>query len=110
MLISFEGVADAALQHGTTRAMAGFGHVVRGARKVGDANPMRLEDEYRKHAADSFRLASKQSDSADKSRLLVMAEAWLDLADRITGRIRKRCATVDHPLVEKVLGHQPRAD
>jgi hypothetical protein len=71
---------------------------------------MSLEDDYRKHAADSLKLASKQPDSADKNRLLVMAEAWFDLADRIAGRIRKRCATVDHPLVEKILGHQPRAD
>jgi hypothetical protein len=59
---------------------------------------------------DLFRLARKQTDAADQNRLLVMAEAWLDLADRIAGRIPKRRATVDHPLVEKVLGPgQPRA-
>jgi hypothetical protein len=72
---------------------------------------MSLEDEYRKHAAESFKLASKQSDSADKNRLLVMAEAWLDLADRIAERIKKWRATVDHPLVEKVLGpDEPKTD
>jgi hypothetical protein len=70
---------------------------------------MTLEDEYRRHAVDSFRLARKQPDTADKNRLLVMAEAWLDLADRIAGRIPKWRATVDHPLVEKVLGpDQPK--
>jgi hypothetical protein len=46
---------------------------------------MRLEDEYRKYAADSLDLASKQPTSADKSRLLVMAEAWLDLATALPG-------------------------
>ena len=48
---------------------------------------MRLEDEYRKNAADSLDLASKQDDSADKGRLLAMAEAWLNLADRIATRV-----------------------
>lgn len=72
---------------------------------------MSLEDEYKKYAAESFKLASKQSDSADKNRLLVMAEAWLDLADRTAERIQKWRATVDHPLVERVFGpDQPRDD
>lgn len=65
---------------------------------------MRIEDEYRKHAADALKLASKHSDITDKSRLLVMVEAWLDLADRVARHMKKRRATVDHPLVEKVLG------
>jgi hypothetical protein len=40
-----------------------------------------------------------------------MGEAWLDLADRIAERIKKWCRTVDHPLVEKVLGPRwPRVD
>jgi hypothetical protein len=33
-----------------------------------------------------------------------MAEAWLDLADRITQRFKKREALIEHPLVERVLG------
>jgi hypothetical protein len=50
-------------------------------------------------------------DSADENRLLVIAEAWLDLADRIAERIKEWRVTVDHPLVEKVLGpDQPRTD
>jgi hypothetical protein len=40
-----------------------------------------------------------------------MAEAWLDLADRITCRIKMRGATVDYPLVERGLGpDQPTTD
>jgi hypothetical protein len=71
---------------------------------------MGLEQEYRQHAADSLELASRQPTNADKSRLLLMAEAWLDLADRIARRIKRR-ATVDHPLVEQVLGQdQPNAE
>ena len=64
---------------------------------------MRLENEYRKHAADSLDLANRQTSSADKSRLLLMAEAWLDMADRIAKRLKRR-SSVDHPLVEKALG------
>jgi hypothetical protein len=44
---------------------------------------------YRKYAANSFDLASRQSDSADQSRLLSMAEAWLDLADRVAKRNKR---------------------
>jgi len=36
-----------------------------------------------------------------------MAEAWLDLADRIAGPLEKRRVTVDHPLVEQALGPDP---
>lgn len=65
---------------------------------------MRLEDEYRRYAADLLALAGKQSSRADKSHLLRVAEAWLDLADRTAGRMKKLSATVDHPLVEQALG------
>jgi hypothetical protein len=72
---------------------------------------MSLEQEYRKNAAASLDLATKQPDNADKSRLLLMAEAWLDLADRIAKRVRKRRTTVEHPLVERVLGpDRPNAE
>ena len=64
---------------------------------------MGLENDYRKHAADSLELANRQTTSADKSRLLLMAEAWLDMADRIAKRATRR-STVEHPLIEKVLG------
>lgn len=40
-----------------------------------------------------------------------MAEPWLDMADRVAKRIKKPRATVDHPLVEQVLGpDQPSAE
>lgn len=64
---------------------------------------MSLEEDYRKYAADSLKLATKQPNNVDKSRLLSMAEAWLNLADRIARRMKRR-ATVEHPLVEKALG------
>jgi hypothetical protein len=64
---------------------------------------MCMEDEYRRYAAASLELASKQADNADKSHLLVMAEAWRDLADRIAQRVRQQPYSVDHPLVERVL-------
>jgi hypothetical protein len=72
---------------------------------------MRLADEYRRYAAESLELAGKQPDSADKSHLLLMAEAWLELADRIARRVTKRRHSVDHPLVERVLGpNRPNAE
>ncbi len=63
---------------------------------------MGLEDDYRKHAGNLIQIASRQVTSADKGRLLLIAEAWLDLADRIGRRIKRR-ATVEHPLVEQAL-------
>ena len=68
---------------------------------------MSLEDDYRKHAAESLQFASNLPGNADKGRLLAMAEAWLDLADRIARRLKKRRATVDHPLVEQAMGPEP---
>lgn len=65
---------------------------------------MHLEDQYRRYAADLLNLASKQLNSADKGHLLLMAEAWLELADRFAQRTKKLRASVDHPLVEHVLG------
>ena len=47
--------------------------------------PMTKEDNYRQHSADLVRLAQRASASADKGRLIALAEAWLDLAGRCTG-------------------------
>lgn len=63
---------------------------------------MSIEDRYRTYAAYSLELATKQAESADKSRLLLIAEAWLDLADRMARHLKPR-ARVDHPLVERAL-------
>jgi hypothetical protein len=65
---------------------------------------MSLQDQYRKNAADFLERASRQADNADKSRLLLMAEAWRDLADRVARPMRKQRVTVDHPLIERALG------
>jgi hypothetical protein len=43
---------------------------------------MNKEDDYRRNAADTVQLAQRASSSEDKGRLLKLAEAWLDLADR----------------------------
>jgi hypothetical protein len=43
---------------------------------------MSKADEYRRDAADTLDLAQRASSTTDKTRLLIMADAWLDLADR----------------------------
>ena len=49
---------------------------------------MSKRDEYRQFATTSLELAEKTS-NAHKMRLLLMAEAWLDLAER-TARLPKQ--------------------
>ena len=41
-------------------------------------------EDYRISAADALRLAQSASSSEDKGRLLAIAGAWLDLADRLS--------------------------
>jgi hypothetical protein len=53
-------------------------------------NPMAEEDDYRRHAADLVRLAQRASTSADKGRLLALAEAWLDLAGGFRALVKRR--------------------
>jgi hypothetical protein len=43
---------------------------------------MSKEQEYREHASEMLSLAQRTQNSDDKARLLKVAEAWLDLADR----------------------------
>lgn len=65
---------------------------------------MNKEDDYRRNAADTVQLAQRASSSEDKGRHLMLAEAWLDLADRArrsARRLRRPCAL--HPLVQKKL-------
>jgi hypothetical protein len=62
-------------------------------------NPMRSVDEYRRSAASMLDLAQRADSVADKSRLLVMAEAWLDLAARAA-----KPTAADHPPVRATLG------
>ena len=44
---------------------------------------MSKAQDYRKNAADLMRLAQRASTTENKSRLMRIAEAWLDLADTI---------------------------
>lgn len=48
--------------------------------------------EYRRHAAALLDLAKRAGHNADKFRLLVMAEAWLTLADKIATMRREEVA------------------
>jgi hypothetical protein len=48
-------------------------------------------------------LAQRADSVADKNRLLVMAEAWLDLAARAANR-----TAADHPPVRETLGNVDR--
>jgi hypothetical protein len=66
---------------------------------------MSREDDYRTKAAASLHRALCATSVADKGRLLAMAEAWLELADRAhkvaAPQIRDMA---DHPLVRSKLG------
>jgi hypothetical protein len=44
--------------------------------------PIMTQEDYVQNAADSMHLAHRAGSSADKGRLLKLAEAWLDLAER----------------------------
>jgi hypothetical protein len=62
-------------------------------------------DEYRRSAALMLGLAQRRNDFADKTRLLVMAEAWLNLADRATSVAKTRPRRAfEHPLIRRTLG------
>ena len=64
------------------------------------------EDDYRSRAAESLKRALCVRSIADKGRLLAMAEAWLELADRARKVANPRMrAIADHPLVLSKLGH-----
>jgi hypothetical protein len=44
---------------------------------------MSKEDDYRWKAAETVQLAQRAGSTADKGRLLKLAESWLDLAERV---------------------------
>jgi hypothetical protein len=65
---------------------------------------MSKENDYRRNAADTMQLAQRASPNEDKVRLLRLAEAWLNLADRTCSTARRlRWPSVLHPLVRKKL-------
>jgi hypothetical protein len=62
--------------------------------------------DYRTMAAESLHRALRATSTADKRRLLGMAEAWLKLADRVHKVAEPACMRdePDHPLVRSKLG------
>jgi len=63
------------------------------------------EAQYRSFAACCLDLAKSNPIFAEKTRLLAMAEAWLNLADRVAQLAKHAVRKVaDHPLVRKTLG------
>ena len=70
----------------------------------GGESPRTKEDDYRKNAAETVLLAQRAATTSDKGRLLKLAEAWLDLADRarhVTRHIRR--PRYLHPLIREKL-------
>lgn len=75
----------------------------------GDSNPVSREDDYRTFAARTLELAGRTSDLKDKSHLLAMAEAWLNLADKIARLVnRPKVRIGEHPAVRARLGPERR--
>ncbi len=75
---------------------------------------MTKEEDYRKNAAETVDLAHRAVSSTDKSRLLGLAENWLDLADRAArlttrfGPKQQPDLRPEHPLVRRTFGHLHR--
>jgi hypothetical protein len=66
------------------------------------------EDDYLDKAAQSLRLAQHASSSSDKTRLVKLAEGWVELANKAhEDNQRPRRPTILHPLVQKKLGNLP---
>jgi hypothetical protein len=64
-------------------------------------------DEYRRYATYLFELATRAK-SDDKRRLLVMSQAWLYLADKLS-RLAGRQKTTER-LVREVRENRPNAE
>ena len=60
---------------------------------------MRMSDLYRSNAFDCVRLAHGASSSESKLVLLMMARAWIKMADMATG------ALPEHEMAESVPSH-----
>ncbi|MGN6747689.1 MAG: hypothetical protein ACTHJS_03765 [Xanthobacteraceae bacterium] len=72
-------------------------------RFIGGSRPeMSLEFEYRRLAAVCLDLSQRAGALADKTRLLLIAEAWLDLADRVARKCanaKRRSEVFEHPAI-----------
>jgi hypothetical protein len=62
-------------------------------------NAVSKPDEYRRFAATALDMAEKASDPGGKKRLVDIAEAWLNLAER-----RSDHRLGEHPLITATLG------
>jgi hypothetical protein len=62
---------------------------------------MSKEDDYLDSAAETMRLAQHASSSSHKTRLLKLAEGWVDLAEKAHNSNRRRRPVILHPLVAK---------
>jgi hypothetical protein len=63
---------------------------------------MTKRDDCLDHAAQSLELAGQTSDSAQRSKLLDLAEKWLELADRRFGQSDDAAGGMrEHPLVKR---------
>jgi hypothetical protein len=66
---------------------------------------MSKEEDYRGFAARCLDLAKRSHETAERSRLLAMAEAWLNLADKIARLVKRpRVGAGEHPAVKAALG------
>jgi hypothetical protein len=66
------------------------------------------KDEYRRFAAASLDSAKRAPEGAEKTRRLVMAEVWLELADRTSQMAKTQVRRLgDHPLVRRMLARNP---
>jgi hypothetical protein len=67
--------------------------------------------QYRGFAASCLDLARNSPTLAERTRLLAMAEAWLNLADRVVQAAKHPVRQIaDHPLVRRTLGDERGAE
>ena len=79
--------------------------------RVGELPLMSKEAEYRANAANTLDLANRTLHSGDKTRLLELAEKWLDLAvhtHRLAATFSPKRS--QHPLVQAKLGDEKHPD
>ena len=82
--------------------------------RIGNFNPLSAESkdaQYRGFAASCLDLAKNSPTLVEKTRLLAMAEAWLNLADRVLQAAKRPIRQIaDHPLVRETLGAERGAE
>jgi hypothetical protein len=64
--------------------------------------------DYRHNAVELMRLAERAQSPAEKTRLVTLAEGWVELAEKAhEDNRRTRQPTILHPLVERKMGKLP---